>query len=108
MLFNTFAFWLFFALVLAINFGGPANWSRAVLVIASFTFYSMWGASLVPLLGFCAVFNWVAGLLIGRHRQDSSGRWLLFGAIAVNLSILGFFKYYRLLLDGSRDARHAP
>jgi alginate O-acetyltransferase complex protein AlgI len=105
MLFNTLAYWLFFAFVLIVNYAGPARASRAFLVLASFFFYAMWNLALAPLLAVCVLFNYVSGLLIGRS-TGARARGYLILAVTANLAILGFFKYYQFLLGAA--AHFAP
>jgi alginate O-acetyltransferase complex protein AlgI len=69
--------------------------ARLWLAVASLVFYGMWRVDYVPLLLASIAFNfWAgtrltsAGLYGTRH-----GRWLLGAAIAINLAVLGYFKY---------------
>jgi alginate O-acetyltransferase complex protein AlgI len=107
MLFNTLAYWLFFVVVLIVNYAGPAKASRTVLVVASFVFYGMFNVALAPLLAACVVFNYGSGLLIGRSR-GARARTYLTVAVAANLGVLGFFKYYGFLLGAASHLAHIP
>ena len=59
------------------------------LVLCSFLFYGWWNPAYVPLLLFSILFNFYAGESL---RRGASKR-VLGGAIAVNLSLLAWFKY---------------
>lgn len=61
-----------------------------VLVLASFAFYGYWDVHYIPLLFASIVFNY----LIGRQIEWTSQRklWLILG-LAVNIALLGYFKY---------------
>ncbi len=61
------------------------------LIVASLVFYAWWKPSYLPLLLFSVLFNYLLGHIVGRasrYRRPA----LIFG-IAVNLGLLGFFKY---------------
>ena len=107
MLFNSLAFWLFFALVLLVNYAVPARWSRLTLVIASFVFYGMWNPMLVLLLGGCVLFNYVTGIGIERSTGKRATAFLTV-AVTVNLLLLGFFKYYGFAVGTVTNLLHLP
>jgi D-alanyl-lipoteichoic acid acyltransferase DltB (MBOAT superfamily) len=107
MLFNSFAFWIFFTAVALANYTVPACWSRVVLVIASFAFYGMWNPSLMLLLAGCVVFNYVTGVAIGRL-QGRRARALVTLAVAANLGVLGLFKYYGFVAGTVTNLLHLP
>ena len=107
MLFNSLGFWAFFAVVAAIYYTVPETWSRTVLVAASFIFYGMWNPLLTLLLAGCVVFNHTTGLAIGRARENHA-RILVTLAVAVNLGMLGVFKYYDFFIGTVTDLLHLP
>jgi alginate O-acetyltransferase complex protein AlgI len=99
MLFNSYEFlFLFFPLVLA-GHGllGPQRAMAAARFLggASLFFYGWWSLSALPLLLASIGFNYLAGLgvipLAGRSERVRL--WRLRGALAVNLGLLGVFKY---------------
>ena len=50
---------------------------------------------------FSIVFNYISGIEIHRYREENNQRFLRFSfwfTVAVNLAILGFFKYYGFLI----------
>ncbi len=67
-----------------------ARW--AWLVVASLVFYGSWNPSLVALLAASVAFNFAAGLLIA-GRAGHARRAATIGAVAVDLGLLGHFKY---------------
>ena len=94
MLFNSFAFLLGFlpaALLLhwLVERYRPA-WRLALLVGLSFLFYGYWDVRFVPLLAVSVVANWLVAERFGRTRAGV----LIPIAIAVNLLVLAFFKYF--------------
>lgn len=96
MLFPTYTFFFFFLLVL------PANWAlkrwplawRLFLVAVSYFFYATWNITFLGILAGMSLFNHIVGGFLARQNNPVSKKILLFGAIILNLGILGLFKYY--------------
>jgi alginate O-acetyltransferase complex protein AlgI len=94
MLFNSFAFLLAFlpgALLahwLVERF--RPDWRLPVLLGLSFLFYGYWDWRFVPLLAASTVVNW----LVAEAFLAAKPRLLIGLAIAANLLVLGFFKYF--------------
>lgn len=68
------------------------------LIIASLFFYGYWNIKYVPLILFSVLFNYFMGKCISfcvSYRK----KYLLFFAVAVNLCLLGYFKYADFLID---------
>ncbi|RIL07088.1 acyltransferase [bacterium] len=108
MLFPTATFAVFFLVVmpLAAWLKAPSpGWKRFVLA-ASYVFYAWWDWRFVFLLGGSTVVNWMLGQAIARAGA-SAGRWWLGLAVAFNLAVLGFFKYYGFFV-ASADAALRP
>ena len=106
MLFNSYEFLIFLAatfgaFVLARRLGRRA--AAITLIVASLFFYSYWNPAYLPLLVASVLVDYYAGRLIARYRR----RWLLACVIAVNLLVLGYFKYYRFLVINIAALFHA-
>ncbi|HEX8364785.1 MAG TPA: MBOAT family protein [Allosphingosinicella sp.] len=102
MLFPTLSFGLFFLAVFAGAWllKGSNEWRKILLLVASWIFYGWWDARFVALLIASGVLNWAIGRLIGAAQDDEKRRKLLVGlGVAVNLSILGWFKYYGFFME---------
>jgi D-alanyl-lipoteichoic acid acyltransferase DltB (MBOAT superfamily) len=99
MLFNSFAFLLVFlpaALVLhAVVEHFAPQWRLVVLVVLSFAFYCYWDWRFLPLLAASILVNWV----VAEFYWNSPRRALIPLAIATNLLVLGFFKYFNFFAD---------
>ncbi|MCJ2115812.1 MBOAT family protein [Methylobacterium sp. J-001] len=99
MLFNSFVFLLAFlpaALILhALVARAAPAWRLPLLVVLSFVFYGRWDVRFVPLLAGSILANWCVARLYRRQ----PGRWLIPGAIAANLALLGLFKYFDFFAD---------
>ena len=96
MLFNSYTFlFLFLPVVLAVSYALASRWTRSAalwIVLASLFFYGWWDARYVLLLAASVAFNYLAGRAIA-SRAGQRARWILALAIAVNLGVLGYFKY---------------
>ena len=110
MLFNSLEFLVFLPLV----FAGYWLLSRSLrlqnlfVVVASYVFYGWWDWRFLLLISFTSVWAWASGLAIehfGKGRDGSAQRtkekWVVTGALIVNLGILGVFKYYNFFLDNA-------
>ncbi len=101
MLFPTVAFAVFFVIVFTVNWvlrPHHTAW-RVAMLSASLYFYASWERRLVLLLIASIVLNWLfghaAGAALGPNREKTStSRAIVAAGVAVNLGILGFFKYY--------------
>ncbi len=132
MLFNSFAFWVFFPIVYALYFLTPLRVRLFVLLAASFYFYMYWsvpgtaliidwslgsfdgrlelpvGVPYVSLLLLAASANFLAGRCLARSDRPRSRKLWLFAGLSVSLGVLGFFKYYNFFLDSLRNLQFAP
>lgn len=106
MLFNSFVFIFGFlpaslvAFYVAGRFGRTA--ASVVLTLSSLGFYAWWRPQDLWLLLFAIGFNYVVGGVIQRARVGGRGfavrAWLVFG-LAVDLGLLGWFKYANFVVD---------
>lgn len=104
MLFHTATFAAFFVTVFFLNEATrPAPRLREwMLVGASFVFYAGWDWRFSFLLLGSAVLNHYAALLMVNH-QGGRRRLVLTAAIASNLSVLGFFKYFNFFIESANE-----
>ena len=94
MLFPTFEFFLFFAVILILNWGlkrWPLVW-RIFLLVSSYYFYLIWDLKFLYILIGVSLFNFFTGLLIDKFVLKS--KIILAISVLINLSVLGLFKYY--------------
>jgi alginate O-acetyltransferase complex protein AlgI len=99
-LFNSYEFIFLFLPVVAVGFfllsRIEVHWAAAWLVGASFFFYSWWNPKYVVLLAISTAFNYSIGTAIAMRISDhrtAEAKKLLIRGIAINLGLLGFFKY---------------
>ena len=101
MVFSSITFlFLFLPVVLAVYYIAPEKFKNIILLIASLIFYA-WGEPVyIVLMILSILLNYFCGLDIGRKEEDPArARRSVVFAVAVNILILGFFKYYGFLLD---------
>ncbi len=100
MLFNSFSFLVFFAIVLLLH-RLPLPWTvkKFNLVAASYLFYAAWNPPFVLLLWISTVVDWVVGRRLHDAEDTRVRRRLLMVSLAVNLGLLGFFKYASFALE---------
>src|ERR1700743_2483740 len=101
MLFPTMIFGIFFLIVFLTAWSlERENGRRKVfLVLASWVFYGWWDWRFVGLLILSALFNWWVARSISKTQVKSSRHWLIALCVLVNLTVLGFFKYYNFFTD---------
>lgn len=68
----------------------------ALLTVASLVFYSYWNPPFVFLILFSILFNYSWGRLIER---SGGGRAWLYSGVAVNLALIGYFKYANFFME---------
>ena len=106
MLFSSLEFlFLFLPLTLLCYFFVPLKVRNVVLLLFSLIFYG-WGERVyIWLMVFTILFDYLAGILVERAKRKERPRaargWLI-AAVAVNLALLGFFKYADFFLDNLR------
>lgn len=101
MLFSSIVFlFTFLPIVLVLYYVVPRNAKNIVLLLASLLFYA-WGEPIyIFLMIFSILFNYISGLDIARNLEDPrAAKASLIFNVAVNLILLGFFKYEGFVLD---------
>jgi len=93
-LFNSYIFWAFFAVVLAVYRVVPLRAQNRLLLVASYVFYGYWDWRFLSLLLISTVIDyyvarWIAVTPPGKFRKR-----LVVVSLVANLGMLGVFKYY--------------
>ena len=100
MLFSSPVFlFLFLPLVLALYALTPRALRNALLFVASIVFYAWDDPRIAFVMLASIVANWAFGLAIERARDDGHRKLAAGAAVAANLALLGFFKYWNFLWD---------
>lgn len=98
MLFNSFGFLLFFALVALAYYALPHRWRWPLLLVASYYFYSSFDPKYLLLLALATGIAYVAGLAAGARRDAPEARLALAIGVAGELAVLLIFKYFDFLM----------
>jgi alginate O-acetyltransferase complex protein AlgI len=99
-LFNSWSFIGFFLIVLLHYYVVPSWRARkGILLVASYLFYAAWNPPFVVLLWISTVVDWLAARGIHASQSRRKRQLLLAVSLAVNLGLLGYFKYGTFLLD---------
>lgn len=93
MLFNSVEFALFLPPVLALYWALPPGRRNGLLLLASYVFYGSWDWRFLSLLWISTVADFTVGRAMARSDEPSARKRLLLLSVAVNLGILGAFKY---------------
>ncbi len=100
MLFNSFIFFIFLALVLPIHYGLKTNRGKVgFLVAASYIFYSYWDWRFSVLILLSTFVDFFIAKKIEDTPQLFKRKWLVRASLVVNLGILAFFKYFNFFIE---------
>lgn len=106
MLFNSIEFLFFLPIVFILYWILNRNMKlqNLLVVVASYVFYGWWNWRLLMLIALTSFLSWGSGLLIAKSgdtppcKPSRPKLWLTLN-IAINLMILGVFKYYNFFVD---------
>ena len=100
MLFNSFIFLFFLAVLLPSYYLLKTRRSRNILLLlASYVFYGYWDWRFCSLLLISSVIDYLVGRSMYKTNEKSRRKLLLLVSLAANLGILGFFKYFNFFID---------
>lgn len=100
MVFNSFAFLIFFPIVLLLYRILPLKWRWVMLLIFSYYFYMSWQADLLYLIMFTTVISYACGLLIEKYEgKRDKQKICMIVAVVASLVVLFFFKYFNFLAE---------
>ncbi|AOC95324.1 Peptidoglycan O-acetyltransferase [Flavobacterium anhuiense] len=97
MFFNSLAFAIFLPIVFFLYwfvFNKTKSTQNALLIIASYYFYSCWDWRFLFLLVFSTFLDYFTGIQIEKSNSDRRRKFWFWLSISVNLGFLGIFKYY--------------
>ncbi|WP_298952455.1 MBOAT family O-acyltransferase [uncultured Nonlabens sp.] len=107
MLFNSIEFLIFLPLCFILYWfvvNRNLKLQNALILVASYFFYGWWDYRFLGLIAFSTIIDYSLGIAINKSEIKSSKKWLLFISLVVNLSLLGFFKYFNFFIDSWIDA----
>lgn len=97
MFFNSIAFAIFLPIVFFLYwfvFNKTKSSQNALLIVASYYFYSCWDWRFLFLLVFSTFLDYYTGIQIEKGKSENSRKFWFWLSILVNLGFLGIFKYY--------------
>ena len=93
MLFNSFEFFAFLAIVFALSLTLSRRAANRLLLVSSYIFYAAWDWRFCSLLALSTLVDFAVGRRLAATADPRRRLWLVRASLATNLSILGFFKY---------------
>ena len=97
MFFNSLAFAIFLPIVFFLYwfvFNKNKSTQNALLIVASYYFYSCWDWRFLFLLVFSTFLDYYTGIQIEKGKSEKSRKFWFWLSIIINLGFLGVFKYY--------------
>lgn len=93
MLFHTYVFWTFFAIVALFYARLPHRGQNLLLLVAGYIFYGWWDWRFLLLIALSTVVDYVIGNRIHATLGDKGRRRWLTASLVFNITLLGIFKY---------------
>jgi len=108
MLFNSYGFLLVFlpltwSIYFLLNKYTSFESGKFFLLLASVVFYSWWNPVYAFLLLFTILFNFMVGRQLSYNKTNFTRKALLVFGVAVNLSLLGYYKYCNFFIDNANS-----
>lgn len=106
MFFNSLSFAVFLPVVFVLYwfvFHKTKSTQNAVLIVASYYFYSCWDWRFLFLLVFSTFLDYYTGIRIEKAKTETGRKFWFWLSISVNLGFLGVFKYYNFFADSFSD-----
>jgi alginate O-acetyltransferase complex protein AlgI len=99
MLFNSLHFAIYFAIVYGVYLCLEHRWQNRFLLVASCYFYGSWSWKFFGILALSITIDYLSARFIEKAIDPVKKKRLLVLSIIVNLTLLGFFKYYNFFID---------
>lgn len=99
MLFNSFQFAYFFAIVFPLYWLLPHRAQNVFLLAASYFFYACWEPKFLALLILSTLMDYGCGLAVDRIDDARKRKLFVALSMALNLGMLGYFKYYNFFAE---------
>ncbi|MEM7511013.1 MAG: MBOAT family O-acyltransferase [Bacteroidota bacterium] len=106
MLFNSLAFLIFLPVVFLLYwfvFNKNLKLQNLLILISSYVFYGWWNWRFLSLIAISTIVDYIMGFNIQSASDDRIKKRWLWLSIAINLGILGFFKYFNFFIDSWID-----
>lgn len=103
MLFNSFVFVAFLAIVLPVYYLLPHRWQNRFLLAASYVFYGAWDWRFLFLLMLSTAVDFTLAILLEGSSTALVRKRLITLSVVTNLGILGFFKYFDFFVESAAE-----
>ena len=103
MVFNSFQFVVFFAIVYALYRSVPHRQQNWLLLLASYYFYGSWDWRFLVLLLASTLIDYLCALYIDSRDDPVQRKRALIVSLGFNLSMLGFFKYFNFFATSLQE-----
>src|SRR3954452_897209 len=104
MLFNTFDFAYFFAILLPLYWVLAHRPQNYLLLAASYYFYACWDPRFLSLLVLSTAMDYACRLAVDRIEEPRKRKLFVALSRALNLGMLGYFKYYNFYAENLQAA----
>ncbi|MFV7236101.1 MBOAT family O-acyltransferase [Flavobacterium sp. ZB4R12] len=102
MFFNSLSFAVFLPIVFLLYwfvFNKTKSAQNAILIVASYYFYSCWDWRFLFLLVFSTFLDYYTGIRIEKAKNETARKFWFWLSIILNLGFLGIFKYYNFFVS---------
>lgn len=99
MIFNSLTFFVFLGVVIPLYWLLPRQPRLWLILAAGVIFYGFWRFDFLLLLFASITFDFFSGLIIAGATDERRRKLFLSLSVAINLGVLGFFKYFYFLAD---------
>jgi alginate O-acetyltransferase complex protein AlgI len=107
MLFNSIDFAIFLPIVFLFYWfviNKSVKYQNLFIVLVSYVFYGWWDWRFLSLILFSTCVDYLIGRELEKSRKKSIEKLLLVASLAINLGLLGFFKYFNFFIDSFTSA----
>jgi D-alanyl-lipoteichoic acid acyltransferase DltB (MBOAT superfamily) len=101
--FNSVEFLTFLLAVLGLYWLLPVRRRNALLLVASYVFYGWWDWRFLGLIALSTLVDFTLGIVMSRLDDGRRRSAVLGASLAVNLGLLGAFKYANFFIDSGAD-----
>lgn len=102
MIFNSIAFLYFLPIVFVVFWSlqkAGLKVQNFVILAASYFFYGWWDARFLALIAFSTLVDYFLGIKMHESVKGKYKKLFLYLSLAMNLGLLGFFKYFNFFVD---------
>ena len=103
MVFNSLQYALFLPVVFAVYWQLKRRDQNLLLLAASWLFYGLWDWRFLGLMWLTTVVDYVVGRYLAATEDDKRRKRAFLISLALNLVVLGFFKYFNFFLGSAVD-----